>query len=201
MRLRNELTEPTLARSSGDPAPSQLTTSRREFLIRAAALGLTGSALAIFLEACKTVDSLSLAPTTPPPTPHASSPAPTVTPFPTVMPTSTASPASTHLPDPTRPVTDTPEAVSREPLEPAQVGIGHLLRRAGFGASRAELKQFTDMGRSAAIDHLIDYESVDDQQLEQRLDALNLAIRFWLTKYIYCAMESILKRGLTIGNT
>jgi len=86
-------------------------------------------------------------------------------------------------------------------LESAQVGIGHLLRRAGFGANRAELKQFTDMGRSATIDHLIDYEIVDDQQLEQRLDALDLAIRFWLTKYIYRASESILIKGLTIGKT
>ena len=86
-------------------------------------------------------------------------------------------------------------------MESAQVGIGHLLRRAGFGANRAELKQFTDMGRSATIDHLIDYEIVDDQQLEQRLDALDLAIRFWLTKYIYRASESILIKGLTIGKT
>ena len=38
------------------------------------------------------------------------------------------------------------------------------------------MKQFTDMGRSATIDHLIEYENVDDQHLEQRLEALELDI-------------------------
>lgn len=40
--------------------------------------------------------------------------------------------------------------------------IEHLLRRAGFGASAEEIEEFADMGLSAAINHLIDFERQPD---------------------------------------
>lgn len=40
--------------------------------------------------------------------------------------------------------------------------LDHLLRRAGFGASRADADTFRDMSVSAAIDHLVDYEGRPD---------------------------------------
>ena len=40
--------------------------------------------------------------------------------------------------------------------------IEHLLRRAGFGASDAEVEYFNGIGYSAAIDYLLDYEQVPD---------------------------------------
>jgi uncharacterized protein (DUF1800 family) len=38
----------------------------------------------------------------------------------------------------------------------------HLLRRAGFGASEAELGFYSDLGRHAAVDALVGYEQFDD---------------------------------------
>jgi uncharacterized protein (DUF1800 family) len=40
--------------------------------------------------------------------------------------------------------------------------IAHLLRRAGFGASRADAEIFRDMSTTAAIAHLVDYEGRPD---------------------------------------
>ena len=40
--------------------------------------------------------------------------------------------------------------------------IDHLLRRAGFGASRADVETFRDMSTSAAVGHLVDYEGRPD---------------------------------------
>ncbi len=54
------------------------------------------------------------------------------------------------------------------------VQIGHLLRRAGFGASASEMAMYQNMGYEGAINHLLDYEKVDDSAMERRLNALNL---------------------------
>lgn len=40
--------------------------------------------------------------------------------------------------------------------------IEHLLRRAGFGASQAQVEQFAEMGYGATVDYLLDYEEVAD---------------------------------------
>jgi uncharacterized protein (DUF1800 family) len=40
--------------------------------------------------------------------------------------------------------------------------IDHLLRRAGFGASRADAEAFRDMSTSAAVSYLVDYEGRPD---------------------------------------
>ena len=41
-------------------------------------------------------------------------------------------------------------------------GVEHLLRRAGFGASRDDLKQFEGRSVSAVLQSLLDYESQPD---------------------------------------
>jgi uncharacterized protein (DUF1800 family) len=41
--------------------------------------------------------------------------------------------------------------------------IEHLLRRAGFGASQAEVDYYSDLGFRRAVDALIDYEDVPDE--------------------------------------
>ena len=51
---------------------------------------------------------------------------------------------------------------------------GHLLRRAGFGATPDELAMYTSLGFAGAVDRLINYQQVSDTALEQRLSALNL---------------------------
>ena len=40
--------------------------------------------------------------------------------------------------------------------------IPHLLRRAGFGSSPSELAYFENLGVTGAIDHLLNYENIDD---------------------------------------
>ena len=46
--------------------------------------------------------------------------------------------------------------------------LHHLLRRAGFGASRAEAISWNQLGVTAAVDRLVDYESVTDD-VDQRI--------------------------------
>ena len=68
-----------------------------------------------------------------------------------------------------------------------------MLWRAGFGASQAELARFRGMGLQATIDHLVDFESVDDTALEARLaeqdldleGRLNHLQRWWLQRMAY----------------
>ena len=43
-----------------------------------------------------------------------------------------------------------------------RTGIEHLLRRAGFGASPADLESFDGMSVSAVLDYLLDYEDQPD---------------------------------------
>jgi uncharacterized protein (DUF1800 family) len=40
--------------------------------------------------------------------------------------------------------------------------IEHLLRRAGFGASQEEIDDYSDLGYTAAVDRLVNYESIPD---------------------------------------
>ncbi len=67
--------------------------------------------------------------------------------------------------------------------------IGHLLRHAGFGASPNDLATYHNLGYSAAVDRLLNYTQVSDDDTEQRLKALNLNLnkpvdqqRWWLLR-------------------
>ena len=109
---------------------------RRGFMARAALLGLTAATAPVFIAAMQQ-----------------KSPAASVEPF----------------PDPTRfdgfgasggPFSQLPELLSpggASPDEPSRVS--HLLWRAGFGASPAELARFREMGLQATIDYLVDYDA------------------------------------------
>ena len=48
--------------------------------------------------------------------------------------------------------------------------IPHLLRRAGFGSSPSELGYFEGLGVEGAIDHLLNYENIDDSGLASEPD-------------------------------
>jgi hypothetical protein len=72
--------------------------------------------------------------------------------------------------------------------------LRHLLRRAGFGASAAELDQYRPLGLNGTVDLLVDHAGVDNSALEQRLNRLNLDLtkrtdleRWWLLRMIYTA--------------
>ena len=51
--------------------------------------------------------------------------------------------------------------------------VSHLLRRAGFGATPAELDQYAALGYDGAVDHLINFDQVPDNQpdFQQPADA------------------------------
>lgn len=66
---------------------------------------------------------------------------------------------------------------------------GHLLRRAGFGATADELSMYSSLGYQGAVDRLLNYQQVDDSAMEQRLQALHLNLntiqgqqRWWLLR-------------------
>ncbi len=71
----------------------------------------------------------------------------------------------------------------------SEVQTGHLLRRAGFGATADELSTYSNLGYQGAVDRLLNYQQVDDSAMERRLQALNLNFnaaqdqqRWWLLR-------------------
>ena len=143
---------------------------RRQFMARAALLGLTAATAPVFIAASQ--------PKAPPA-------------------------RDVRLPDPTHfdgsegePFSQLPSLFPEAdaPLDEAS-RISHLLWRAGFGASPGELTGFREMGLEATIDHLVDFEAVDDSALEERLAAqeldleqsLNQLQRWWLQRMAYTA--------------
>ena len=123
--------------------------------------------------------STSLPTATRPPTPTLTPvPAATATPPPTPTPTATPTPQPTATPSPTAtptPLSPTPEPTPRPLfLEDPQIRMGHLLRRAGFGANEEEMDRFLAMGEEATVEYLIEYEAADDSALEKRLSGLGL---------------------------
>lgn len=156
--------------------------NRRGFVARLAALGFGAAATPAFLAACARLaeeDAAAIATATPPPAP---TPFPTPTPFAAVP---TATPIATPTPIPT------PTPASSLQSEPEK--IAHLLRRAGFGASPAELDGFVAMGLPATIDHLLNYEQVDNAALDGLLAGQELELdqrlahlqRWWLLRMIH----------------
>src|SRR5713226_8523016 len=66
---------------------------------------------------------------------------------------------------------------------------GHLLRRAGFGASPEEIALYKPLSFSGAVDRLLNYQQVADDDLQNRLKALNINLnspadqqRWWLLR-------------------
>ena len=161
-------------------APASESLQRRDFLARAAALGLSAAGLTAFLGAC----SRASAAMTPTPTASAPLTGTAALSAPALAPTATATPAAvaTRAPAPTpTPMPATPLAVTASPATapvraasaPAGLTererVAHLLRRAGFGASEAEMDKFARMDTVNTVAYLVDYEKVDDSEMETRL--------------------------------
>jgi len=67
--------------------------------------------------------------------------------------------------------------------------IGHLLRRAGFGATPEEITTYRNLGFNGSVDRLLNYQQVSEDTLENRLKALNINLnspvdqqRWWLLR-------------------
>lgn len=77
------------------------------------------------------------------------------------------------------------------PFEDERSKVAHLLRRAGFGYSAAELDQYTALGFQGAVDLLLNYDQVDDSSTDQLLSGLELDLTkvedakfWWLTRML-----------------
>jgi uncharacterized protein (DUF1800 family) len=77
-------------------------------------------------------------------------------------------------------------------LDTERARVAHLLRRAGFGSTEAELDAYTALGFGGAVERLLNYEQVDDSALEQRLNDLQLDVRnpelarySWMVRMLY----------------
>src|SRR5215813_6478555 len=78
------------------------------------------------------------------------------------------------------------------PFETERSRVAHLLRRAGFGSTEAELDQYTALGFNTTLDRLLNYEQVDDSAAEQQVAGVPVegrnveAARYvWLLRMLY----------------
>ena len=72
----------------------------------------------------------------------------------------------------------TAAALSSTPITDARKRAAHLLRRAGFGGSAAEIEAFSALSREEAASRLVDFEKIDNAALEKRIAAANLTLRY-----------------------
>jgi uncharacterized protein (DUF1800 family) len=101
---------------------------------------------------------------------------------------------------------ETPTPDLERPIEDPKRWAAHLLRRAGWGGTEAEIAEFAGLSRDEAVDRLLNYETVDNAALDERIarEAFNLTTpgrgldgkrsplirdmqRWWLTRMAYTA--------------
>ncbi|GAB4332506.1 MAG: DUF1800 domain-containing protein [Dehalococcoidia bacterium] len=96
------------------------------------------------------------------------------------------------------PPTPTSDATASGILADNRRWAAHLLRRAAFGGTRAEIDEFASLSREEAVSRLVDYDAIDNTALEQRLAAARYRIDsaatvrrdgvpWWLARMTYTA--------------
>jgi uncharacterized protein (DUF1800 family) len=80
--------------------------------------------------------------------------------------------------------------------------IGHLLRRAGFGAQASDIQEYSALGYDGAVDRLLNYNSIPDN-VDQLLQSMNLDLttpvdeqRWWVVRMIYSKRQFLEKMTL-----
>ena len=70
--------------------------------------------------------------------------------------------------------------------------VAHMLRRVGFGATQEDIKFYLDMGQSRAIDYIINYEAIDDSEVDRQVAAANLdltknsdLVLWWVIRMVF----------------
>ena len=66
-----------------------------------------------------------------------------------------------------------------EKIQSIEWGTGaaaHLMRRGGFSASPEEIGRLVSQGFEASLNELLDYEAIDDSEMEAGLEAANLSL-------------------------
>ena len=61
----------------------------------------------------------------------------------------------------------------KKPIEDPKVRAAHLLRRAGWGGTAAQIDEFARLSREEAADRLLNFEGVDNSALDARIAAAN----------------------------
>src|SRR6266487_4511145 len=64
----------------------------------------------------------------------------------------------------------------------SSVQTGHLLRRAGFGADPDDLTTYRSLGFNGAVDRLLNYQQISDNDMEHRLNRPLEQVRWWLLR-------------------
>ncbi|MFN8506680.1 MAG: DUF1800 domain-containing protein [Dehalococcoidia bacterium] len=67
--------------------------------------------------------------------------------------------------------------LSKVPIAEPRRRAAHLLRRAGFGGTAAEIDAFATLSREEAADRLLNYETTDNSALDARLARMNLNLK------------------------
>ena len=92
--------------------------------------------------------------------------------------------------------TATPTADPTQPIADPNRRAAHLLRRAGFGGTLAQVATLAKLNREDAANALLNFESVDNSALDARLAAAKFDLsgakpldysRWWLTRMAYTA--------------
>ena len=152
---------------------------RREFLKVAATLGLSVTALAVFEQACSIADStannvsgtnMMIGSSDPPVVESAGET------YPTIQTSSITYSSVENKEDDTRGVESSSNALdlTGDIIEDPIIRMKHLARRAGFGANDKELTELLQMGEEAATEWFLNYELIDDSDIEDRLSKLGL---------------------------
>jgi len=152
---------------------------RREFLKVAATLGLSVTALAVFEQACSI--SNSTAPNVSGTNMMVGSSDPLMVEstgevYPTIRTSSITYNAVEKQEEGT---TGTESSLNgldltKDIIEDPIIRMKHLARRAGFGANDKELSELLEMGEEAATEWFLNYEEIDDSDVEDRLSKLGL---------------------------
>lgn len=119
---------------------------------------------------------------------------------------SSSQPGGAGSPAPSPDATKQAREALKQPIADPRVRAAHLLRRAGWGGTAAEIEAFAALSREEAADRLLDYSTVDNSALEARIAAANFNLttpgrgldnkrpplirdmqRWWLTRMSYTA--------------
>jgi hypothetical protein len=71
----------------------------------------------------------------------------------------------------------------------SSIQIGHLLRRAGFGATPDELAMYRNLGFNGAVDRLLNHQQVSDDDMENRLKGLNINLNSPIDQQLWWLMR------------
>ena len=199
-------------KTSGEKQLASVTGWRpnRRDVLKLAGVAVMGAAAVAVLDACTPEAQIpapqATATTAPPPMPTSTPTAqptivPTATPWPTPTATPASRPTSTPAPSPTATPASRPTSTpapsptatpSVSPQDAQRARVRYLSRRAGFGATSAEVETYLELGLAGTIDFLLDYERADNSALDARIASMNLDLtklqdiqRNWLVRMVY----------------